>query len=247
MALLSVWGILLVVMGHSGMAEPEIESHVVFLKKWIYSFHMPLFFFISGYLFSLTNPDFLKINAGHFLFKKVKRLLVPYFALGLLSLFINMKEDMAVRPADLLLSFAYPRELGFLWYIATLFIVFVFVTLLSAGGLNFKKQGMALCFIFVLLAVQSVVPQISLLNLSEICWFGSFFVLGIFAQTNEKIIQCFVNKCYTGGGDFLIRKFDSQFCGYRKFFFGSIYPAGRFCQRMRRHSVFHQPLFSPTP
>lgn len=208
MALLSVWGILLVVLGHSGMAEPEIESHVVFLKKWIYSFHMPLFF-ISGYLFSLTNPDFLKINAGHFLFKKVKRLLVPYFALGLLSLFINMKEDMAVRPADLLLSFAYPRELGFLWYIATLFIVFVFVTLLSAVGLNFKKQGMALCFMFVLLAVQSVGPQISLLNLSEICWFGSFFVLGIFAQTNEKIIRCFVNKCYTGGGNFLIRKFDS--------------------------------------
>lgn len=73
MALLSVWGILLVVLGHSGMAEPEIESHVVFLKKWIYSFHMPLFFFISGYLFSLTNPDFLKINAGHFLFKKSQK------------------------------------------------------------------------------------------------------------------------------------------------------------------------------
>lgn len=216
MALLSVWGILLVVLGHSGMAEPEIESHVVFLKKWIYSFHMPLFFFISGYLFSLTNPDFLKIRAGHFLFKKVKRLLVPYFVLGLLSLFINLKGNADIQPVNVLQAYAYPRELGFLWYIGTLFIIFVLVALLSASGINLKKQWIAVCSALALFTVQAAAPNISLLNLSEACWYGIFFITGIFVQTNENTIKQIVNKCYTGGGNFSNGELMPQFPYARK-------------------------------
>lgn len=44
MALLSVWGILLVVLGHSGSEEPVIKQELSDLHSWIYSFHMPLFF-----------------------------------------------------------------------------------------------------------------------------------------------------------------------------------------------------------
>ena len=58
MALLSVWRIILVVLGHSGFEEPIIQQKLDLLHKWIYSFHMPLFFMISGYLFSYTNKDF---------------------------------------------------------------------------------------------------------------------------------------------------------------------------------------------
>lgn len=199
MALLSVWGILLVVLGHSGMAEPEIETHVGLLKTWIYSFHMPLFFFISGYLFSLTNPDFLKIKAGPFLFKKVKRLLVPYFILGLLSIFINLKGGQDLHLADILLTFTYPRELGYLWYVATLFIIFVMVTLLSASGINLKNKGTAVCLLLILFAIYTAIPPIYLLNISEVCWFSLFFALGILFQTNDIIIQRFVNKSYRGG------------------------------------------------
>lgn len=46
MALLSVWGILLVVLGHSGFEEPLIMEKLGGLHSWIYSFHMPLFFMI---------------------------------------------------------------------------------------------------------------------------------------------------------------------------------------------------------
>lgn len=37
-------GILLVVVGHTSC--PDV------LKTWIYSFHMPLFFMVAGYLFN---------------------------------------------------------------------------------------------------------------------------------------------------------------------------------------------------
>ena len=43
-----VIGILLVVAGHSG-ADVHFSSTALF--RWIYAFHMPLFFALSGYLF----------------------------------------------------------------------------------------------------------------------------------------------------------------------------------------------------
>ena len=61
---------LLVIVGH----VPTTPS---LLHTWIYSFHMPLFFIISGIVLN-TNDSF-----PIFLKKRVKSLLVPYFALNL--------------------------------------------------------------------------------------------------------------------------------------------------------------------
>lgn len=66
-------GIFLVVLGH---AYPP--SGVV---KLIYAFHMPLFFFISGYLFSFDKYP----SAGRFFKTKALHLLVPYFFLNVIS------------------------------------------------------------------------------------------------------------------------------------------------------------------
>lgn len=62
-------GILLVVIGH--------VSENTLINKWIYSFHMPAFFFISGCVchISKEKSDFLK--------KKVRSLLIPYLILSI--------------------------------------------------------------------------------------------------------------------------------------------------------------------
>ena len=64
MAMMSLWGIILVVLGHSGFEDPFIAEKLRWLDTWIYMFHMPLFFFISGYLYSLTNRDFSEIYSS---------------------------------------------------------------------------------------------------------------------------------------------------------------------------------------
>ncbi|WP_019603198.1 acyltransferase family protein [Teredinibacter turnerae] len=64
-------GIFLVVFGH--LSNPESVT------KIIYSFHMPLFFFLAGVFFSV-NCDF-----SAFLQKKTKTLIVPYFIFGVLT------------------------------------------------------------------------------------------------------------------------------------------------------------------
>ena len=66
-------GIILMVLGHIGLGSYAYSS--------IYSFHMPLFFFISGLLFSA--PDKRK------LVKRCKTILIPYFSLGLVYLAVD--------------------------------------------------------------------------------------------------------------------------------------------------------------
>jgi acyltransferase len=59
-------GIFLVIVGHSGLP--------VYAQWWIWSFHLPLFFFISGYFFSFNRyPNILS-----FLQKRARGLLLPY-------------------------------------------------------------------------------------------------------------------------------------------------------------------------
>ncbi len=60
------YGMILVILGHITEYSP--------VGMIIYSFHMPLFFFLSGYLFS-TKRSF-----GDFACNKTRRLIIPYFA-----------------------------------------------------------------------------------------------------------------------------------------------------------------------
>jgi len=110
-------GILAVVLGH---CSPDS------LAKYIYWFHMPLFFFISGYLYQpITSKDFLK--------KKTLRLLVPYAVflvlLGLPKVVLLLKQEPEAGPggaAQLIGSFLYGgKEIGGIyatfWFITCLF------------------------------------------------------------------------------------------------------------------------------
>lgn len=71
-------GIILMVIGHSGC---PLQLH-----NYIYMFHMPLFFFCSGYFFKpTTSIDKIKI----FTLKKIKGLYIPYIKWGLLFLLFH--------------------------------------------------------------------------------------------------------------------------------------------------------------
>lgn len=70
-------GILLVVIGHS-------EFPSTGLITWISSFHMPLFFILSGMLFSHTNA--LKKDFRTFVKRKARSILLPYAVFSILSI-----------------------------------------------------------------------------------------------------------------------------------------------------------------
>lgn len=77
-------GIILVVFGHA--IVPEIRnSNSIFMNiyKYIYIFHMPLFFFISGYVFEINKGRYSDIKL--FIKKKAKSLLLPYISFSIIS------------------------------------------------------------------------------------------------------------------------------------------------------------------
>lgn len=61
-------GIILMIMGHIGFGDK--------FDYWLHSFHMPLWFIISGYFFK-DNYSFKSI-----LQKKVRQLIIPYEVFG---------------------------------------------------------------------------------------------------------------------------------------------------------------------
>lgn len=68
-------GIVLVALGHTLGLNDQVQL-------WIYSFHMPLFFFLSGYVLKENRiQKTLQVNVKHY----TQRLLVPYFAFSLLT------------------------------------------------------------------------------------------------------------------------------------------------------------------
>lgn len=84
-------GIILIVIGHIySVAEPS--AFYVF----IYAFHVPLFFFLSGWTFKPGSEPF----QGFFL-KKARTLLVPYFCYAMLGFLFYLAGFLAARQMHL--------------------------------------------------------------------------------------------------------------------------------------------------
>ncbi len=81
---LQSFAIFLVVLGHSLPLENEskaLPTVSLWIYRFVYSFHVPLFIFMSGFLFMYTN-GYRKIIYRRYLVKKVRRLLVPYLIIS---------------------------------------------------------------------------------------------------------------------------------------------------------------------
>lgn len=69
------YGIILVLIGH---------LNIPIITPLIYTFHIPLFFFLSGYV---LNADYVFKN---FLSKKIQKIIIPYFSLIIPMIFANL-------------------------------------------------------------------------------------------------------------------------------------------------------------
>src|SRR5574342_15210 len=115
-------GIVLVVMGHNDFSLISPFAH-----KLIYSFHMPMFFFMSGMFF---KPD---IPFWKFLQQRYNRVLKPFVATILLIYFASIsfsKVSMIMagrRLIKALYSNGYYLDWVQLWFLPHLFVVSLLV------------------------------------------------------------------------------------------------------------------------
>ncbi len=91
-------GIFFVVLGHSIKQTQVSAGWIRILTYIIYSFHMPLFFCLSGFV-SAKILSMKRKERQSYVISRARRLLVPYFVIGLLYIPIKLRmSDMAVRP-----------------------------------------------------------------------------------------------------------------------------------------------------
>ena len=65
---LKAFGIFCIILAHNNYSE---------LGNYLYSFHIPLFFFVSGLLFDIDKYK----SFGYFVKKRFQNLLIPYYYL----------------------------------------------------------------------------------------------------------------------------------------------------------------------
>ena len=101
--------IILVVWGH--ILDKSLLDGTVPLYKWIYSFHMPLFIFLSG-LFAYKGMEHITWqNTAAFIKKKAARILLPFITIGGLYSLLIENNPLAV----------YTGEKGGYWFLPALF------------------------------------------------------------------------------------------------------------------------------
>lgn len=133
------YGTLLVIYAHLGVGT---------IHSWMYSFHLPLFFFLSGYVFST------KYNFKDFLFRKIKSIVIPYFCLGIpiylfREFYFIISDQFSFEDAmQHLQQFILQQRLWTLWFIACLFCLNIIFYLL----IKFCRKEWQIALISVLLA-----------------------------------------------------------------------------------------------
>jgi len=131
------FGIILVVFGHvlRGLVNSDLMEWTPtarYVDTWIYAFHMPLFFFISGLFLSQSAA---KSTSG-FVWDKVRTIAYPYFLWSLITLFIKAPLGGIVNYPRGLSEFPdlFYRPIEQFWFLYVLFLLTIaFGFLLKLG------------------------------------------------------------------------------------------------------------------
>lgn len=173
-------GIILVVVGHfRPESSPTYWSEIV---KIIYSFHMPLFFVLSGYLYSHGKHSYSDLIKS-----KTKRLLYPFVSIAtaiflikyIAGRVVNLELPVNIDSIYALLARPFNSYMPVLWFVHALFLIFAIYPLARLVLNN-------LAMLLLLVVINSVIGR-------EYFMFGMaidsmpFFVLGVILRENGKL------------------------------------------------------------
>lgn len=146
-------GILLVLIGHFGF--------VLEVKHFIYLFHMPLFFFLSGYLFKDRTIN----DLPRYIIKKIKSLYIPFVACNLFAMafhnalchigiyrgedvFLHINETMGYL-VKVLICIKMEDVVAPMWFLPILMVVSVCYCILRLASGNEKVNSVMITALFL--------------------------------------------------------------------------------------------------
>lgn len=177
-----------VVLGH--VVNEQNDSVTKCITTFLTISHIPLFFFVSGYLFKIKEQSFIK-----FLISSIKRLIVPYLFFNIASACVLWKlqshDTFILGFKDFLIGGGYSFA-GPAWFLIALFII-----RLVCYGLDKIYSDKIKWIIVILLAIGTFLPP--LIDVFCVHWALvslPYFFLGKEIKKNN-LIQSYNNKSLT--------------------------------------------------
>lgn len=198
-----------IVSGYLEAASFEAQRDILIsVFNAVYAFHMPLFFMISGFLFSLAYIDGEGAPRKSRVTLQIGNIAVTYVVwsllLGSLKMLFSRSVNNAVRLSDLL--WIPLKAIGPYWYLYVLFLCYLLTVLLA--------QKTKLRCIYIVLAVSlaccllhdriaSMLPEWTAVLFLE---YYFFFLVGMYFQRKSKALDwvakptCILFHCAVGSG-----------------------------------------------
>lgn len=183
------WGMFLIYIGHFGSTSGLIY-------EWAFTFHVPLFFFLSG---CLKN-----YNTGHKIGHKFNTIIIPYFFFGLLIVVYDALNNSSLYnllpQIKCLLKGSIRNSCvlsGQLWFLTCLFVIEIFFSII----IKITKSRAGVFLISLVLVVYYVYGIKTKLvwwwNLDSACYFLIFYCIGWITfpyinklfDTNNKVVR----------------------------------------------------------
>ena len=187
---LKAFAIVLVVMGHMSFVWTT-NTHKPLYPNILSIFHMPLFMALSGYV----------LNADKFQMSKKAKLLIPFFAFGMIWTIVNQLSFFGF--------FEHEAKYGY-WFLYVLFMFFVFLSIIRAVGRNL--YGSMVIVEVILMGLHAMFHRTipgTIMSTDHMFQLWPFFCLGIIMKRglitylySHKIlsaISCLAGVCLIGG------------------------------------------------
>ena len=183
--------IILVILGHSiqyGNGVEYYDSDLFYgniLFKFIYSFHMPLFMLISGYLFYYSIKGEKELT--RIIVKKTRSLLLPVISFGIIIQFPELLHSLANWKTLLYFSKGFVRFMflnNHLWFLWSVFLNMSIVLIVH----KFKDSiylYLTLWFCLLLLPSYRLIPQYSFMF--------PYFVIGYLINKHNALSKLSIN------------------------------------------------------
>ena len=195
-------GIILVILGHSfsftkfNLLDKEKYFIYYYIFNFIYSFHMPLFFIVAGFL---SNKEY-KIES--FYISKTKRLLIPYIFINivdyiprhLFSNFVNNNSNSLIRVVF------YSGVAT--WFVYTLFMIFLIFPILDKFIFRKDKYYLFLYFLLVINTLDLEIFNVNIFTLNRIVFYLTYFYFGYILKNYYNKFQ--KNKYFNNNFIFII-------------------------------------------
>ncbi len=193
--------IVLVLLGHAGCIYAGKWSYslvhmnsnfIRYITEYIYSFHMPLYVFISGYIYNYMRIKLNKYdNLQSFIQNKFKRLIIPYLFTGILfmiplqTLFNVYTDDISIANR-MIVGILLSKQPAHLWYLVMLFNIFIIFRVFESR-IRDNKYYINITLLIILNVISVLVPNVY--QLSNVLRYLIYFYIGYIINENFESIK----------------------------------------------------------